>query len=940
MKIKINLHSINPVFSSPYLARRLLWVFVSIVSTGLLAAAYNFMLFTFNTELSQRRGYMSTAIAEAHTFFATRQALLESISLSATRQPIGESVPVSTEEIHLLLGSSAQHQWSLRLTKRLQDYLKTKQVNLVYVSTGANAEVYRLYNATSAISEFSETIVRQLEPLKHNDKSQFNELWLSEQDSAEARLYIFIRLDESDSQPGWLGLEMDADEVSVALSDQSAGEFMMLNSQGMPLFTNTVTPVLNEQLMPLHERNFFGLIGNGWWPHHLVIRKQLMSSDWQLVYSIDSRSMMLALWPQLLGALLFCLISLSLVWLLILRLEQRFITPTLHRMKALVESELFSRDVIQTAPVALCVLRRSDGNVVLENTLCKQWLGQSGEREALRATWIQRAFNRAEPELTDYFETSDGRHMHLSCAPSRYKNEDVLLCAFSDISTRTQIENSLLEARQIAEAANEAKTLFLATMSHEIRTPLHGVLGTLELLGRTQLDPQQKDYLQAIEGSSASLLQLISDVLDVSKIEAGQLALELSEFSVVELAQEVIKAYTAIAQRKRIKLYTCCYPNLPDRVIGDVARIRQVLNNLLSNAVKFTDSGQVILRLSLQSREGERASLLWQVSDTGKGIPQAAQPFIFDPFYQTVGSTHGVASTGLGLPICLRLTQLMNGSIRMVSEVGLGSSFSLTLPLEIPNTSDLSATLPRLLAETVHVVSPVRELMETVSGWLRKWGASPLSGRPASFDNDTGAILLELHPGSFEQRLVPDWPGPTVLATGDGNQQPEIIGGSWKVNLNHLKAIHQAVSEAQGVRVFKPQLPNTQKQLRKLRLNILVAEDNVINQLILREQLEELGCTVELASNGVEALSIWNDATFDLLLTDVNMPKLNGYELTRFLRSQGCVAPIIGATANAMLGEEELCLAAGMNQCLVKPFSLRALFNCLLPYEKETHEAM
>ena len=530
--------------------------------------------------------------------------------------------------------------------------------------------------------------------------------------------------------------------------------------------------------------------------------------------------------------------------------------------------------------------------------------------------------------------------MHLSCAPSRYQSEDVLLCAFSDISTRTQIENSLLEARQIAEAANEAKSLFLATMSHEIRTPLHGVLGTLELLGRTQLDPQQKNYLQAIEGSSASLLQLISDVLDVSKIEAGQLALELSEFSVVELAQEVIQAFTAIAKRKRIKFYTCCYSNLPDRVIGDVARIRQVLNNLLSNAVKFTDSGQVVLRLSLQSREGERASLLWQVSDTGKGIPNAAQPFIFDPFYQTPGSTHGVASTGLGLPICLRLTQLMNGSIRMVSEVGLGSSFSLTLPLEIPNTSDLSATLPRLLAETVHVVSPVRELMETVSGWLRKWGASPLSGRPASFDNDTGAILLELHPGSFEQRLVPDWPGPTVLATGDGNQQPEIIGGSWKVNLNHLKAIHQAVSEAQGLRVFKPQLPNTQKQIRKLRLNILVAEDNVINQLILREQLEELGCTVELASNGVEALSIWNDATFDLLLTDVNMPKFNGYELTRFLRSQGCVAPIIGATANAMLGEEELCLAAGMNQCLVKPFSLRALFNCLLPYEKETHEAM
>ena len=649
---------------------------------------------------------------------------------------------------------------------------------------------------------------------------------------------------------------------------------------------------------------------------------------------------MLTLWPQLLGALLFCLISLALVWLLMRRLEQRFIAPTIHRIQALVESELFSRDVIQTAPVALCVLRRSDGQVVLENTLAQQWLGQGGERETLSALWIQRAFTRAEPELSDYFETADGRHLYLSCAPTRYKGEDVLLCAFSDISARTQIESTLQQARLIAEAANEAKTLFLATMSHEIRTPLHGVLGTLELLGRTQLDPQQKDYLHAIESSSATLLQLICDVLDVSKIEAGQLALELSEFSVLELAQEVVQAYAAAAQRKGLKLYACYDPRLPERVMGDVARIRQILNNLLSNAVKFTDSGRVVLRLSLLSREGERASLLWQVSDTGKGIPQAAQPLVFEPFYQSEGSTHGVAGTGLGLPICLRLIQLMNGNIRMVSEVGLGSSFSLSLPLEVPGTSGLSATLPELLAETIHVVSPVRELAETVSGWLRKWGARPQIGHPAPQAGATAAVLLELHPGPLEQRLAPDWAGPVVLATGDGNHQPQFIDGVWQVNLNHLKAIHQAVSEAQGVRVRKPDQPDEQHAFRTLNLNILVAEDNVINQLILRAQLEKLGCSVELASNGEEALSLWDNGKFDLLLTDVNMPKVNGYELTRLLRSQGCIAPIIGATANAMLGEEELCLAAGMNQRLVKPFSLRALFNSLAPYQGVPHETL
>ena len=940
MKLKPYLHSISPLFSSPHSARRLLWVLAAILLSGLLAGIYNFLLLTFNTEISQRRGYMSSAIAEAHTFFTTRQSLLESISLSATRQPEGEFVSVSAEEIHLLLGPSPQQQWSLWLTERLRDYLKEKQVNLVYVSAGANAKVSRLYNATDAVSGFSETILHQLDALKHDDRTELDELWLSEQNSPHARLYIFIRLDERDRQSGWLGLEMDSGEVSAALSDQSAGQFMMLNSQGTLLFSNSPVPALGQKLLPLQDQNFFGMVGSGWLPDHVVIRKQLKSSDWQLVYFIDLRSVMQALWPQLLGALLFSLLSIALIWLLIRRLEQRFIAPTIHRIQALVESELFSRDVIQTAPVALCVLRRSDGQVVLENTLAQHWLGQGGEREALCLIWIQRAFSSAEPELTDYFETADGRHLYLSCAPTRYKGEDVLLCAFSDISARTQIETALQQARQMAESANEAKTLFLATMSHEIRTPLHGVLGTLELLGRTRLDPQQKDYLHAIEGSSATLLQLICDVLDVSKIEAGQLALELSDFSAVDLVQEVIQAYAAAAQRKGLKLYACYDPRLPDRVMGDVARIRQILSNLLSNAVKFTDSGQVVLRLSLQSREGERASLLWQVSDTGRGIPQATQALIFEPFYQSEGSTHGVAGTGLGLPICLRLTQLMNGSIRMVSEVGLGSSFSLSLPLEVPGTSVLSATLPELLPETIHVVSPVRELAETVSGWLRKWGARPLIGRPARHDADTAAILLELHPGSLEQRLEPDWGGPVVLATGDGNHEPQFIGGAWEVNLNHLKAIYQALSEAQGAQVLKPDLPDKQKELRTLNLHILVAEDNVINQLILSAQLEALGCTVELASNGEEALSIWHKGTFDLLLTDVNMPRLNGYELTRRLRSEGCVAPIIGATANAMLGEEELCLAAGMTHCLVKPFSLLVLFNCLVPYERAAHEAI
>ncbi len=203
------------------------------------------------------------------------------------------------------------------------------------------------------------------------------------------------------------------------------------------------------------------------------------------------------------------------------------------------------------------------------------------EREILCPGWIRQAFAEPDAPLDETFVTSTGRHLHLSSVATRYKGEDVLLCAFNDISASKQVEAALETARQSADAANEAKTLFLATMSHEIRTPLYGVLGTLELLSRTTLDSQQRDYLQALERSSATLLQLICDVLDVSKIEAGQLALELSEFSPLELVHEVVQGYSASALGKGLELYACLDPQLPLRLLGDPARIRQILNNLL-----------------------------------------------------------------------------------------------------------------------------------------------------------------------------------------------------------------------------------------------------------------------------------------------------------------------------------------------------------------------
>ncbi|WP_409287078.1 ATP-binding protein [Pseudomonas guariconensis] len=941
MRLKSYLLQISPLLSSPEAVRRLLRVFAIVLSVGILSGAYNFLLFTFNNDISQRRGYMSSAIAEAHTFFTTREALLESLSLSAVRKG-WQAEPLvylpSFEEVHLQLGDAAGKQWSIWLTRRMCDYLRAQQVSLLYVGNGAHDHGVRLFSPSGAEPALPRRILEQLQALRDDDGSPLQELWLTDQDQQATHLYIFKRLDEEDADSGWLGLEMDSRAVSAALSDQSAGEFMMLNADEMLVFSNMPGARLSRSLLERRGDNFFGFVGDGLFPDHLVIRKNLMSSDWQLVYSIDLVDVLQGLWKQLLGTLLFCLLNILLIVLLLRRFEQRLITPTIHRIQALIESEAFSRDVIQAAPVALCVLRRSDGQMVLENSLAQQWLGKGLDREILCPGWIRQAFDAPEAPHGETFETSSGRHLHLSSVPTRYKGEDVLLCAFNDVTASKQVEAALKAARQSADAANEAKTLFLATMSHEIRTPLYGVLGTLELLSRTHLDAQQRDYLQALEGSSATLLQLICDVLDVSKIEAGQLALEVSEFSPLELVHEVIQGYSAAALGKGLELYACLDPQLPLRLLGDRARIRQILNNLLSNAVKFTDYGRVVLRVRLSHREGERSCLLWQVADTGRGIAEEEHPLIFDPFYQTAGNIQGVAGTGLGLPICQRLTQLMNGQMRMVSELGLGTSFTLLLPLEESLRTHEAALPCNLLAERIHVVSPLRELAESLAGWLRRWGARAQVGQPVSMS--AGGVLLEAHPGRLDTQLVPQWNGRRVLASADGCSEPRQDGESWHVNLSHLVGLHQAICQAQGLWVAGDRTRSAGPQIRHLGLSILVAEDNIINQLILRDQLEELGCTVVLAGDGEQALRCWDQGSFDVVLSDVNMPRVNGYELARTLRRRGCTVPIVGATANALRGEEELCLAAGMNHCLVKPFTLQTLYHCLAAYQGNAHESL
>ncbi len=605
--------------------------------------------------------------------------------------------------------------------------------------------------------------------------------------------------------------------------------------------------------------------------------------------------------------------------------HRRVVVPARRLHDRLEESESFSRALVETAPVALCVCNRADGTTLFGNHLARQWLGLDASHSLQSVldspAQLAQVLAATLPGAIEEIRGNGSRPLSLAFAPTRYDGSTVVLCAFADISARKEIERSLIKRKQDAANANEAKTAFLATMSHEIRTPLYGVMGALELLDLTSLGTAQRQYVQTIRNSSEVLMQIISDVLDIAKIEARQLSVESDDFCLLSLVAATVSRYAASAEQKGLLLYACVAPDLPEHLRGDTMRIQQILNNLLSNAIKFTESGHVILRVRQVTADREDTMLLFQVVDTGVGIARERQAELFAPFYQINSKMHTVSGAGLGLSICMRLAKQMHGDIRVVSDPGLGSSFSLVLPLSSALAQMPSPALV-LTGEPVHVRSPSKELTDNVCAWLKRWGASIRTEDDLPGDTARHATLVDM----LVSYPVPEgWSGNYLFATN----QPVVadaatFGEHGHLNAHSMRAIGRAIAQA-GAGVPASDEGAAQLLANGMHLRVLVAEDNPINGTILREQLEQIGCNVVLACDGVDALARWHPDLFDVVITDVNMPRANGYEFAEALRQQGYDGPIIGITANAMREEEQRCMDAGMTSWLVKPFDLGAL---------------
>ncbi len=534
-----------------------------------------------------------------------------------------------------------------------------------------------------------------------------------------------------------------------------------------------------------------------------------------------------------------------------------------------------------------------------------------------------------------------------------------------EIGERERIELQLREAKDAAELANRSKSQFLANMSHEIRTPMNGIIGMTRIALGTRLDAEQKHYLNTVQSSAESLLTVINDVLDFSKIEAGKLEMEEVEFELRKTLAEAVDTVAIKAHEKTLDIAHRISPDVPDHLIGDPFRIRQVILNLLGNAIKFTEHGEIVLETSLVELDDKNdlATLKFSIHDTGVGIPAIKQGMIFEEFSQADGSTSRTfGGTGLGLTICRKLVDMMNGHIGVQSTLGEGSTFSFDLPLRVSHHKSSVPESSQILRDSSVLVACgsfttrgiINELLlhwdmnvtscDTVRDAMDKIREAQEQGRPFGLviadaectdekANDLATVIRSTSDITQPELILLTNPVETV--------SPETVE---KLSITSLlakpiqeSALLDALMTAAGASnidfISGPARVGSAKTSRVLALHILLTEDNKINQELTELVLEQEGHTIRVAGNGQDALAAMAQEQFDAVLMDVQMPVMDGFEATRQIRKMenntGRHMPIIGLTAHAMRGDREKCLQIGMDEYVTKPVEPPRLFRAL-----------